>query len=433
MINRFIKFFTSLRLTVACLVLALVLVFVGTLAQVEIGLYQAQSLYFRSFFVYWTPGGTHLKIPVLPGGWLIGLVLLVNLLAAHIKRFQLSRKKVGIILIHSGLILLLGGQFVTEIFQVESQMRIEVGETKNYSESGRQNELAVIDVTDPDKDRVVAIPESLLAQGGEIRTTNLPFALRVENYFANSEFSPPMVADPEKIKSSQGLGSHLFFSREPVTRSMDSLDLPSALVQVVADKGPVGDWVVSAWFTRHGAFEGLQNRIGAILPDVNVAAPQTFQFNGRSYQIVLRPVRYYKPHSLTLLAFHHDLYPGTDKPKNYSSKVHLNNPATGEDRDVLIYMNSPLRYGGETYYQASFEPGDRVTILQVVRNPAALAPYIACSLVALGLVIQFLMHLFDFARKQAQRIKPLPPRMAPAAPLLEPALAHGSNGKGGRL
>ncbi len=40
MMDRFINFFTSLRLTVVCLVLALVLVFVGTLAQVEIGLYR---------------------------------------------------------------------------------------------------------------------------------------------------------------------------------------------------------------------------------------------------------------------------------------------------------------------------------------------------------------------------------------------------------
>jgi len=431
--DRFINFFTSLRLTVVCLVLALVLVFVGTLAQVEIGLYQAQSQFFRSFFVYWTPGGTHLKIPVLPGGWLIGLVLLVNLLAAHIKRFEFSRKKAGLMLIHSGLILLLGGQFVTELFQVESQMRIEVGDTKNYSESGRRNELAVIDVTDPDKDRVVAIPESLLAGGGEIRTPALPFALRVEKYFANSAPAGPMSGEPEKIKSSQGLGSRLFFSPLPITRTMDNVNLPAALVQVVSDKGPIGDWVVSSWFTQYPASEGLQNDIAGLLPGVKVAEPQSFQFNGRSYQLALRPVRYYKPYNIKLLAFHHDLYPGTTKAENYSSRIHLSNPATGEDRDVLIYMNSPLRYGGETYYQASFEPGDRVTILQVVRNPAALAPYVACSIVALGLVVQFLSHLSGFARRQAQRIKPPPPRTAPAAPRLEPALAHtvpGANGKG---
>jgi hypothetical protein len=433
MIDRFINFFTSLRLTVVCLVLALVLVFVGTLAQVEIGLYQAQSQFFRSFFVYWTPGGTHLKIPVLPGGWLIGLVLLVNLLAAHIKRFEFTRKKAGLMLIHSGLILLLGGQFVTELCQLESQMRIEVGDSKNYSESSRQNELALIDVTEPDKDRVVAIPESLLAAGGEIRTPALPFTLRVEKYFANSAPAGPMSGEREKIKSSQGLGSRLFFSPLPLTRTMDSVNLPAALVQVLSDKGPVGDWVVSSWFTRYPASEGLQGEIAGLLPGVNVAAPQSFQYNGRSYQMALRPVRYYKPYSIKLLAFRHDLYPGTTKAENYSSEIHLSNPATGEDRDVRIYMNSPLRYGGETYYQASFEPGDRGTILQVVRNPAALAPYIACSLVALGLVVQFLAHLSGFARRQAQRINPPPARAAPAASRLQPALAPtgpGANGRG---
>jgi hypothetical protein len=430
MVDRVINFFTSLRLTVTCLVLALVLVFVGTLAQVEIGLYAAQSEYFRSFFVYWTPKGTHWKIPFLPGGWLLGLVLLVNLVAAHIKRFQLSRKKIGIILIHAGLILLLGGQFLTELFQVESQMRIEVGDTKNYSESGRKNELAIIDTTDPDKDRVVVIPESIVAKGGEIRTPDLPFALRVEKYYPNSVFAGPMTAGPDTLKSSDGIGKQLFFNPTNITRSMDSEDLPVALVQPVSDKGPIGEWIVSAWFTRYPALPYLESNIGSLMPDLKFAAPQTFSYNGRTYEIAFRPVRYYKPYTIKLLAFNHDLYPGTEVPKNFSSKIHLTDATTGDDRDIRIYMNNPLRYHGETFYQASFEPGDKVSILQVVRNPVSLGPYIACSLVALGLVTQFLMHLFAFARRRAQKTKPLPARKTPLTPVREPALA---NGKGRRL
>jgi hypothetical protein len=80
----------------------------------------------------------------------------------------------------------------------------------------------------------------------------------------------------------------------------------------------------------------------------------------------------------------------------------LTDSVRGEDRDVIIRMNSPLRYGGDAYYQSSFEPGDKVTILQVVHNPAASTPYIACLLIAAGLVAQFLTHLFGFARKQAR-------------------------------
>jgi hypothetical protein len=327
------------------------------------------------------------------------------------------------------LILLLAGQFVTEIFQTESQMRIEVGGTKNYSEDSRKNELAVIDVTDPAKDRVVAIPESLLARGGEIRTPELPFALRVENYFPNSAPAGPMSGGAEKLKAGAGIGRRLFFSPAPVTRRMDDENKPAALVQVVSDKGPIGDWIVSTWLTRYPWVGGLQNEVGGLLSGVSLTEPQSFAFNGRTYQLALRAARYYNPYSITLLAFNHDVYAGTDIPKNFSSKIHLNDPGAGEDRDILIYMNNPLRYRGATFFQASFEPGDRVSILEVVRNPASLAPYIACSLVALGLVVQFLTHLAGFARKRALAAKPVAARTPSAAPPLEPLLANGAPAK----
>jgi cytochrome c biogenesis protein ResB len=65
-----------------------------------------------------------------------------------------------------------------------------------------------------------------------------------------------------------------------------------------------------------------------------------------------------------LLEFKHDIYPGTDIPKNFSSRVLLEQPQSGEKREVLIYMNKPLRYAGETFYQASYDQDNRGTILQ---------------------------------------------------------------------
>ena len=427
MLARAINFFTSLRLTVVCLCLAILLVFGGTLAQVHLGLYAVQSQFFRSFLIYWTPEGTHWRIPVFPGGWLIGLVLMTNLVAAHIKRFRFERRKAGILLVHAGLILLLGGQFVTEMFHVESDMRIEVGGTKNYSEASRRNELAVIDVTDPDKDRVVVFPEKLLARGAELRTPELPFALRVENYFPNSTPAGPMSGEAEKLKAGAGLGQRLFFSPAPTTSRMDEENRPAALVQAVSDRGPIGDWVVSTWLTRWPWFEGLQDELGSLMPGVSITAPQSFTFNGRTYEIALRAERYYKPYSMTLLAFNHDVYPGTDIPKDFSSRIHLSDPGAGENRDIRIYMNNPLRYRGETFFQASFEPGDRGTILQVVRNPASLAPYIACLIIALGLLVQFLTHLAGFARKRARSAESA--GRDPSAPPLEPLLAGDAKAK----
>jgi hypothetical protein len=124
----------------------MVLVFIGTLYQVHIGIYEAENRYFRSWFLFWTPPHTKLPIPWFPGGYIVGTLLLVNQIAAHLARFKLSRKKAGILFLHSGLILLLIGQLFADIFiDRESQMRLHQGQTKNYSESLYHDELAIID------------------------------------------------------------------------------------------------------------------------------------------------------------------------------------------------------------------------------------------------------------------------------------------------
>src|SRR5271169_6286784 len=78
LIDRVIKIFISLRLTVTLLAFAILLVFIGTLAQVDEGLYNAQARYFRQWLIF----GLDMfgrKIPIiLPGGYLIGTLLLIN-------------------------------------------------------------------------------------------------------------------------------------------------------------------------------------------------------------------------------------------------------------------------------------------------------------------------------------------------------------------
>ena len=86
---------TSLRLTIACLVAGLVLVFAGTLAQVSQGLHQVQQAYFQSWLVWWSPPGGGWKIPVFPGGHLLGAVMLVNLVAVQIFRLRWTWGKLG--------------------------------------------------------------------------------------------------------------------------------------------------------------------------------------------------------------------------------------------------------------------------------------------------------------------------------------------------
>ena len=169
LLDRLISFFTSLRLTVVCLALGLVLVFWGTLAQVDLGLYKAQNEFFRSFLIYWGPKGASWRIPVFPGGYLIGGVLVLNLIASQCRRFTFTASKAGLWMVHVGLILLLLGQLLTDLLSHESTLHLRNGEAKNYSETEREAELAVIDTTDPDADKVITIPQGILASQKSIR------------------------------------------------------------------------------------------------------------------------------------------------------------------------------------------------------------------------------------------------------------------------
>lgn len=376
-----LRVLSSLRLTVVCLGLGMLIVFLGTLAQVHLGIHAVQARYFQSLVVFWSPPGAGWKIPILPGGYLLGTVLLVNLIAAHAVRFQLTKKKIGIILLHLGVILLLIGQLLTGLFARETQMRIDEGQTAGYSEAPREVELAVIDKSDPNFDQVVAIPEAVLARGGTIQNPTLPFTLHIRQFMGNTHLAMRTQAPqaPPSLATA-GFGPKIVAAEAPRTVKDNERDLSSAFVEVNGVEGSLGTWLVSN-----------------AIPDA-----QPLTVNGRTYELVMRQRRFYKQFALTLLDFAHDRYAGTDIPKNFSSRVRLVDLDRNENREVLISMNDPLRYRGFTFYQSGFDNNDQTTILQVVKNPAMLLPYIACGLVAAGLLVQFSMHLFGVVRKRAR-------------------------------
>jgi hypothetical protein len=378
MANSLYRFFSSLKLTVVCLVLGCVIVFWGTIAQVHLGLYKAQNDFFRSFFIHWTPSGSGLHIPIFPGGYFIGAVLLINLFVAHFRYYQPGKRKIGILLIHLGIVLLLLGQMLTDFLSRESAMHLRIGQTKNYSEAERAFELVVLDTSDKDADKVVAIPCSLLVRRGEVSDPEMPFNVRVKAFYANSLLAQQPQPGYEPVKTTAGPGPGIWWRNVPRETEMNRMDMTSAIVEIITPKGPLGTFLVSAWLDQ----------------------PQSFAGNGRSYELLLRQERYYLPFSLHLIEFRHDRYPGTDIPKNFSSRVRLQNLGNGEDREVRIFMNNPLRYGGETFYQASFDTDDHGSVLQVVHNPSWLTPYFACVLVAAGLVVQFLSHLIPFLKRR---------------------------------
>ena len=147
MLKTILKPLASLRLTVILLAASMLLVFAGTMAQVTLSNYDAQEQYFHSFWV-WMRLSTLLDRPVpgrfpFPGGFVIGALLLINLLAAHSVRFKLSWKRSGIILTHLGIILLLVGEGLSSRLKVENHMNIEEGGSANYTYDTRAVELAI--------------------------------------------------------------------------------------------------------------------------------------------------------------------------------------------------------------------------------------------------------------------------------------------------
>ena len=533
LLKPFVQFWCSLRLTVTCLIGAMVLVFVGTLAQVDQGLYDAQKKYFRSYFLvpesiggagwaqirvgssqwmqpeHWNeiegsqislldfeagtrrPAGGHLGVqagqkcrrvagqrqslaqanrprgnlqrisqlesfvvdgnpgkfveinngtrdgkpattlgvihtityrtlpetwfykitgdtdavmkerdafrdyvrsaryPVMfkfpfVGGYLLGITLLVNLLAAHFQRFKFSRKKIGIFMTHAGLIFMLLGQLVTDKFQVESNLRLEEGQTKGYSISGNECELVIIDKSKPNTDTVAAIPAEMLGKNKTYPAGSLPFEVTVLDYFTNSDLVQLGQEQPNKATRGKGL-ELATIDKESVT-SLEEVNFPGAYIKLRSTDGAdLGEWMVSALF-------------GALRKPI---PEQTFEHDGKEYELALRFKRYYTPYDIELIDFKHDKFQGTEKARNFSSLVTVRDRASGAEREVNIWMNHPLRTHGKTYFQASFDPeNDKATVLQVVRNPGWLTPYISCALVGLGLLIQFLTHLFSFNRKR---------------------------------
>ena len=162
------KFLSSLRLTIALLGFAMVLIFVATLSQVELGIHEVQVKFFRSWIAWWDvmPGAKKFSIPI-PGGTLLGILLIVNLLAAHGARFKLRWNKVGMIVIHSGILLMLLGEIFTGLLGREAQMVVNEGEILNYSSFPREVEFVVIRPDGDGLETVTAIPQGRLKDGAE--------------------------------------------------------------------------------------------------------------------------------------------------------------------------------------------------------------------------------------------------------------------------
>lgn len=338
-----------------------------------------------------------------------GLVLLAGCILVFGKR-------AGIVVLHGGIGLMMFSELLVGKTAVEAQMHLVEGETVNFLQDIRTNELAVIDSSDPKTDTVVAIPQSFLKDGDLIDDPRLPFDLKIVQYLQNSDLRP--VENGDNNPATGGLGRDLFAAKVEAgvgTDSSGKVDESAAYVQILK-KGTgesVGTYLVTllqSRMTESRERTGLSDaqlqaryRIGPFM--LKLSQPTECVVDGKTYRLVLRFKRIYKPYSMKLADVRFDKYIGTETAKNYSSKLHLSDPSRGVENDVTIWMNNPLRYAGETFYQSNVgsDPitNAETTGLQVVTNAGWMIPYVSCMIVVVGLVFQFGNTLLRFLNRRS--------------------------------
>ncbi len=338
---------------------------------------------------------------------LAALVLLAGLIAVFGHRG-------GNVLIHLAVALLMVGQFVFGDRQIEERMSIVEGRATNVACRTDETELAIIDTSAADADRVTAISGRLLAarDGGEpISVEGLPFDLTVVEFFPNSTVIAvgPFAPNP----ATAGLGQQwLATGAAPEGGASSRANVASAYVRLTERESgrDLGTHLVSQFLND-------QQQIFA------VAAPDqcdTVEAGGREWRLQLRFRREYKPYSVRLDDVRRINYSASETPRDYSSYVTFTDVASGAEQKGRIWMNNPVRYRGETFYQSTYSTVDlgdgetgELTGLQVVENAGWLVPYVACVLAFWGMLVHFGGTFLRFAdRHQRDAIGATDPRVS---------------------
>ncbi len=119
---------SSPTLTIIILVYSVLMIFLATIAQKEIGIAQAQEVYFESLFAMGNIAGFH--FPIIGGG-LVGILAFINILTAGIRFARFGLEGLGISLTHMALALLIISGGLQYFMREEAKLMLAEGEQSN--------------------------------------------------------------------------------------------------------------------------------------------------------------------------------------------------------------------------------------------------------------------------------------------------------------
>lgn len=367
----------SYRLSCILFLLLMLLTYLGTVTQVEQGLYQAQRKYFESFFlVHWFFDAIPLP---LPGGYLLMMVLFVNMLLGGIVLARKGWSKLGGLITHAGILLLLAGAYVSYHYSLSGHLTLYEKDQSNLFQSYREWEIGVAEANAGGPVREYIIPESDFAKARaghakQFSFPDMPFTLAVMDYLRNS-------------MPKQEAGAPTALNAMPLDKE-EERNVAGADIELTETAG------------------GAKHK-GILWGQAGV--PFTAAVGGKTYSIQLRRRQWELPFTVVLNKFTRELHPGTTMAKEFSSDV---TRIEGDVRqDYKITMNEPLRHRGYTLYQSSWGPPsagprDRLySTLAVVKNPADQWPLYATVVISLGMTVHFGQRLLRYLQQEGSKKK----------------------------
>ncbi len=321
----------------------MVLLVAGTIAQKDIGLYQAQEKYFSSFIFY-------IKGIPFPAGYTIMSIISLSL-AIKLFKQKWNYKNSGTIITHIGALMLLFGGFLTAVSSSEGNMVIKEGETANYIEDYHQKEIVFINTSKQNLDTITSFSGAQLKTKNILKHKSIPFNAEIINYYYNSN----------------------------LTIENGKLALKNKPPEKVNEEN----------------IAGVTLKINNNIYNINEQTLISPKID--SYIIKIRNKRTYLPFNVELIKFTKETHPGSNLAKTYSSEIILHD--NNINWHSLIKMNNPLRYQGYTFFQSSYI-GDNITVLAVVKNLGRLFPYIASIIMSIGLLIHLFQRLPNLFRRR---------------------------------
>lgn len=395
LMNRLIRLTSSFGFVAVILLFLFLLTWLGTLEQIEFGLYETQKKYFESYFLVheagpwavqlpWADAGskplmTLPAIPIpLPGVNLLLTLLMVNLVCGGIVRLRKDFARAGILVTHLGMVLMLGAGFVKFRWSHEGMLHVEPGQSNRHYFSFHDWDVTIRDAAATGRVTEHVIPGEEwrdLVKGTRRFTSDvLPFDLLITKTFKNCNVLPqgPMFKGDGPV-----IDRYVVKAMPPDTEN--ERNAPGAYV-TIAEKatGRQIDGIV--W-----AFE---------------RQPLTVLAGGKQWLIELGRRRYELPFDVRLEKIFVEFHPGTASPRTFWSNI---TKIEGSQQQAMrITMNEPLRHTGYILFQTGWGPQTRplpanlFSEFTVVENPSDQWPKWSCFVIGIGLLFHFCMRLWKY-------------------------------------